>query len=79
MPAGGSVAAQTVKCPCGEVFTKWVNEPIKCPKEKRIEELESAIQEFLDDWENSSMRLINNMLIRIEKFKQLLKKGEDEN
>ena len=69
MAAGGAVAGTRIDCPCGYSFMKDGNKPIKCPKETRIKELESAMQESVDYHENLGWGY--NIKI-IDKFKQLL-------
>lgn len=53
MPAGGHIAATRIDCPCGESFMKDGNNPIKCPKEKRILEFEGMVREFVETSERA--------------------------
>jgi hypothetical protein len=81
MPAGGHVAAIRIDCPCGESFMKDGNNPIKCPKEKRIEELEKIMNKFCDRLDNMDPKGTSLMFDCVadiyRETKQLIEKEND--
>jgi hypothetical protein len=80
MVAGGSVAATRIDCPCGESFMKDGNNPIKCPKEKRIEELEAVMHKYIDHCQRAYERegVYVNCFQYVDLFQQLLEEEDDE-